>query len=108
MQYLHLKTKTQLLTGAFVCKHQYKLLSQTQFYLSILKLAMCTGKDGLRWVTFSAQYVGRLNSYYSVYGKLEHIYPEKQQDDSEKDNGSKHMEGLMQGDGILDKIGIAY
>ena len=55
--------------------------------------AMCTGKDVLRWVTFSAEYVGRLISYYYISGKLEHIYPEKQHDNSEKDNGSKHMEG---------------
>ena len=54
---------------------------------------ICTGKDGLRWVTFSAEYGGQLISHYCVSGKLAHLYPEKQQDDSEKDNGSKHMEG---------------
>ena len=56
----------------------------------------------------SAEYVIQLISYYYIYGKLDHIYPEKQQDNSKKDNGSKHMEGVMQGEGILDKIGIAY
>ena len=45
----------------------------------------------MRWVTFSEN-VGQLISYYYISGKLEHIYPEKQVGDSEKDNGSKHME----------------
>ena len=31
--------------------------------------------------------VGQLISYYYISGKPEHIYPEKQQDYSEKDNG---------------------
>ena len=37
--------------------------------------------------------VVQLISYYYISGKPEHIYPEKQQDYSEKDNDSKHMEG---------------
>ena len=37
--------------------------------------------------------MGQLISYNYISGKLGHIYPEKQQDNSEKDNGSKHMEG---------------
>ena len=72
-----------------------------------INIAICTDKDGLRLVTFSAKYVGQVISYCYISGKLEHIYPEKQQNDSEKDNGSKHMEGVMQ-EGMLDKIGIAY
>ena len=51
---------------------------------------------------------GRLFSRYYISGKLEHIYPEKQQDISYKDNGSKHMEGMVQEVGILDKIGIVH
>ena len=94
MQYLHLKAKAELLTVAFVCKYHFE--------------AMCTGKDGLRWVTFSDQYVDQLIAYYYIFEKLEHMDPEKQQDNSEKDNGSKHREGLMKGEGMLDKIGIAY
>ena len=31
MQYLHLKTKTQLLTGAFVCKHQVVVWNSVLF-----------------------------------------------------------------------------
>ena len=82
MQYLHLKTKAQFLTCAFVWNS----------FLSEHFEAICTGKDGLRWVRFSAEYVGQLISYYYISGNIEHIYPEKQQDNSE-DNGSKHMEG---------------
>ena len=51
----------------------------------------------MRWITFSAEYVGQLMSYYYISGKLERIYAEKQHDNSEKDNGSKHMERVMQG-----------
>ena len=108
MQYLHLKTNAQFLTGAFVCKHEVVVWNSV---LSEHFEAICTGKDGLRWVTFSAEYVGQLISYYYISGKLEHIYLEKQLDNSEKDNDSKHMEGMegvMQGEWMLDKIGIAY
>ena len=52
---------------------------------------------------FSPENVGRLFSHYYISGKLEHIYPEKQQDNSDKDNGSKHMEGMVQEVGMLDK-----
>ena len=37
--------------------------------------------------------MGQLISYYHISAKLEHIYPEKQQNDNKKDNGSKQMEG---------------
>ena len=43
----------------------------------------------------SAEYVIQLISYYYIYGKLDHIYLEKQQDNSEKDNGSKHQKNTM-------------
>ena len=89
MQHLHLKTKAQLLPGAFVCKHQVVVWNSV---LSGQFEAICTGKDGLRWVTFSAEYVGQLISYYYISEKVEHIYHEKQQDYNEKDNGSKHKE----------------
>ena len=88
MQYLHLKTKAQLLTGDFVCKRQVVWNSVLSEHFE----ALCTGKDGLRWVIFSAENVGQLIYYYYICEKLEHIYPEKQHDNSEKDNGSKHME----------------
>ena len=55
----------------------------------------------------SPENVGQLFSYYYISGKIEHIYTEKQQDNSE-DNGPKHMEGMLQGEGMLDKIGIVY
>ena len=44
---------------------------------------------------FSPENVGRLFLHYYISGKLEHIYPEKQQDNSDKDNGSKYMEGMV-------------
>ena len=75
MQYLHLKTKAQLLTGAFVCKHQVVVWNPV---LSAQFEAIWTGKDGLRWVTFSAENVGQLISYYYISEILEHIYSEKQ------------------------------
>ena len=85
IQYLHLKTESRLLTDAFVCNHQ--VLSEQFDEPAVI----CTGKDGLGWVT-----------------KLEYIYPEKQQDNSEKDNGSKHMEGMVQEEGMLDELGIVH
>ena len=84
MQYLSLKTKAQLLRCVFVCKHQV-VVSNT--VISEHFEALRTGKDGLRWVTFSAENVVQLISYYYVSGTLEHIFPEKQQDNSEKDIG---------------------
>ena len=90
MQYLHLKTKSLLLTGAFVCKQQVVVWNSV---LSEHFEAIYTGKDGLKWVIFSAEYVGQVISYYYISGKLEHIYHEKQQDNSEKDNGSNTWRG---------------
>ena len=57
---------------------------------------------------FFAENVGQLISYYYISEKLEHIYHEKQQDNSEKGNGSKHMGEMVQGEGMLDKIGIVH
>ena len=67
---------------------------------------MRTQKDGLGWIIFTTENVGQLISYYRISGKLEHMYPEKRQDNNKKDNGSKQMVGVMQGEGMLDKIGI--
>ena len=55
----------------------------------------------------SPENVGQLFSYYYISRKLEHIYPEKQQDNSE-DTGLKHMERMVQEEGMLDKIGIVH
>ena len=65
-------------------------------------------KNGQRWATFSPENMVQLISYYYISGKLDHIYPEKQQDNSKKDNDSKDTEVMMQGKGMLDKIGIAH
>ena len=78
------KQKHSFSQGAFVCEHED---------LSEHFEVVCTQKDGLRWVTFSPENMGQLISYYHIYAKLEHIYPEKQQNNSKKDNGSKQMEG---------------
>ena len=78
------KQKHSFSQGAFVCEHED--LSE---HFEIL----CTQKDGLRWVIFSPENMGQLISYYHISAKLEHIYPEKQQNNSKKDNGSKQMEG---------------
>ena len=102
MQYLDLKTKAQLFAGAFVYKHEVIVRNSV---LSEHFEVMRTQKDGLRWIIFSTENVGRLISYYHISGKLELMYPEKQQGNSKKDNGSKQMEGVMQGEGMLDKIG---
>ena len=37
--------------------------------------------------------MGQLIAYYHISAKLDHIYTEKQQNNSKKDNGSKQMEG---------------
>ena len=78
------KQKHSFLQGAFVCK--YEDLSE---HFEVV----CSQKDGLRWVIFSPEIVGQLISYYHISAKLEHIYPENQQNNSKKDNGSKQMEG---------------
>ena len=41
----------------------------------------------------SPENVGQLISYNHISAKLEHIYPEKQQNSSKQDIGSKQMEG---------------
>ena len=58
----------------------------------VIKGFYCTQKDGLRWVTFSPENMGQLISYYLISAKLDHIYHEKQQNNSKKDNGSKQLE----------------
>ena len=78
------KQKDSFSRGAFVCKHED---------LSEHFEVVCTQTDGLRWVIFSPENVGQLISYNHISAKLEHIYPEKQQNNSKKDNGSKQMEG---------------
>ena len=95
MRYLCLKTKAQLLQ-VILCA-SIKL----QVVVCILVLSeqfdkqagIGTGKDGLRWVIFSPENVRQLMSYHYMSGKLEYIYPDKQQDNSEKGSCSKHMEG---------------
>ena len=77
------KQKHSFSQGAFVCEHGD---------LSEHFEVVCTQKDGLRWVTFSPENMGQLISYYHISAKLEHIYPEKQQNNSKKDNGSKQLE----------------
>ena len=77
------KQKHSFSQGAFVCEHDD---------LSEHFEVVCTQKDGLRWVTFSPENMGQLISYYHISAKLEHIYPEKQQNNSKKDNGSKQLE----------------
>ena len=42
---------------------------------------------------FSPENMGQLISYYHLAAKLEHIYPEKQQNNRKKDNDGKQMEG---------------
>ena len=78
------KQKPSFSQGAFVCKHED---------LSEHFEVVCTQKDGLRWVIFSPENLGQLISYNHISARLEHIYPEKQQNNSKKGNGSKKMEG---------------
>ena len=78
------KQKHSFWQGAFVCRHEH---------LSEHFEVVCTQKDALRWVIFPPENVGQLISYYYISAKLEHVYPEKQQNNSKKDNGSKQMEG---------------
>ena len=90
MQYLHLKTKSTPSHVCFVCKHQVVWNSVLSEHFEVIY----TGKDGLRWVTFSPENVGQLIYYYYISGDHEYIYPENQQDNNEKDNGSNHMDSL--------------
>ena len=86
-----------------------KLLSETQFCLSNLmsrQLYVLQGWAEMGHI-FSPENVGQLFSYYYISGKPEYIYPEKQQDNS-GDNGPKHMEGMVQEEGMLDKICIVH
>ena len=68
-----------------------KLLSETQSCLSISKLHDLEGWTEMGH-TFSWK-CGSVNFLLSYMWKLEHIYPEKQQDNNKKDNSSKQMEG---------------
>ena len=52
IQYLYLKTETRLLTDAFVCKHQVVAWNSVLSEQFDEPAVICTGKDGLRWVTF--------------------------------------------------------
>ena len=67
------KQKHSFSQGVFVCKHEN---------LSEHFEVVCTQKDGLRWVIFSTGNVGQLIPYYHISAELEHIYPEKQQNNS--------------------------
>ena len=78
------KQKHSFSQGAFVCEHE-DLCEHFE--------VVCTEKDGLRWVIFSPENMGQLISYCHISAKHEHIYPEKQQNNSKKDIGSKQMEG---------------
>ena len=73
------KQKHSFSQGAFVCEHED---------LSEHFEVVCTQKDGMRWVIFSPENMDKLISYYHISAKLEHIYPEKQHNNSKKDNGS--------------------
>ena len=77
------KQKYSFSEGDFVSKHED---------LSEHFEVVCNQKDGLRWVIFSPENVGQLISYYHISAKLEHIYHEKQQNNSKKDTCSKQME----------------
>ena len=52
IQYLHLKTEALLLTDAFVCKHQVVVWNSVLSEQFDEPVVICTGRDGLRWVTF--------------------------------------------------------
>ena len=71
-----------------------KLLSEIQFGWAISWAGSYVHWQGWNEMgpIFSPQNVGQLFSYYYI---SEHIYTEKQQDNCE-DNGSKHMEGMVQ------------
>ena len=79
----------------FVCKHQV-VVWNTVF--SEHFEALHTGKDGLRWVTFSAENVGQLISYYYISGKLGKLWTMAQ----------NTWRGVMQGEEMLDKISIVH
>ena len=51
--------------------------------------------------------MGQLFSYHYISGTLEHIYPDEQQDNIE-DNGPKHIEMMVQEEGMLEKICIVH
>ena len=91
IQYFHLKTEAKLLTIAFVCNQQVVIWNPVLSEQFDMHWQGWTEKDHI----FSPENVGRLFSHYYISGKLEHIYPEKQQDNSDKDNGSKYMEGMV-------------
>ena len=93
------KQKHSFSWGAFVSKHE-DLFEHFE--------VVCTQKDGLRWVIFSPENVGQLISYNHIYAKPEHIYPEKQQNNSKKEMAQNKWRRMMQVDGMLDKIRIAH
>ena len=66
LYFLHLKTKAQLLTCAFVCNHQVDVLFEQFDQQAVI----CTGKDGLRLIIFSPEIVGQLISHHYISEKL--------------------------------------
>ena len=69
MQYLQLKTKASHMC---FCLQTSSCCLKLSFIWTLWSY-MYSIEVGLRWVTFSAEYVGQLISYYYISGKREHI-----------------------------------
>ena len=90
----------------FACKHQVVVWNRV---FSKHFEALHTGKDGLRWVTFSAEKVGQLIFYYYISRKLLFTSILK----SKKvivwrTMAQNTWRGMMQGEEMLDKISIVH
>ena len=108
IQCLHLKTETRLLTYAFVCKHQVVVWNSVLSEQFDEPAVICNSKDGLRWVIFFLLKIWV--SYFPIT-----IYLENLSTSTQKSNriivwtmAQKHMEGMVQEEGMLDKIGIVH
>ena len=106
MQCLNLKTKAQLLKGAFCLQASSCCLKHS---FSKHFEALHTGKDGLRWGTLSAENVGQLISYHYISGKLLFTSILKSKRVIVwRTMAQNTWRGMMQGEEMLDKISIVH
>ena len=106
IQYLHLKTKAQLLACAFVCKHEVIVWDSV---LSDHFKVICNRKDGLRWGILSPENVSQFILSIIIY--LENLSTSTLKSNRiiiRKTMAENKWRALMQGEGMLDKIGIIY
>ena len=93
------KQKHSFSQGAFVCEHED---------LSEHFEVVCTQKDGLRWVIFSPENMGQLISYTIYLQTLSTSTLKSSRTIVRRTMAQNKWRGIMQVEGLLDKIGIVH